>query len=220
MGAAMSITAFPVLARILVERRLLRSKVGAVDHHVRRRRRRDGVVHPRVRRRVVRVGERAPAPCDDGGSPLGYIVVDAAWSSARFLAPPRRVARTRGAHARTSSPSSSCCCSSRAALTELIGIHALFGAFVCRRHHAEGGRASRTALADKLEDLVVVLLLPLFFAYSGLRTADRAPRRSRRRGSCAALIILVACVGKFGGQRRRRARSPACRWRESARSAS
>ena len=47
MGAAMSITAFPVLARILVERRLLRTKVGAGRDHVRRGRRRHGLVHPR-----------------------------------------------------------------------------------------------------------------------------------------------------------------------------
>ncbi len=67
-----------------------------------------------------------------------------------------------------------------------------------RRHHAESATGSRQLLADKLEDLVVVFLLPLFFAYSGLRT-EIGLLDSRQAWSICALIIAVACIGKFGG---------------------
>jgi Kef-type K+ transport system membrane component KefB len=53
--------------------------------------------------------------------------------------------------------------------TELIGIHALFGAFMLGAVMPKDGNFGRL-LAEKLEDLVVVFLLPMFFAYSGLRT--------------------------------------------------
>ena len=53
--------------------------------------------------------------------------------------------------------------------TELIGIHALFGAFMLGAVMPKEGHFARL-LAEKLEDLVVVFLLPMFFAYSGLRT--------------------------------------------------
>ena len=54
-------------------------------------------------------------------------------------------------------------------ITELIGIHALFGAFMLGAVMPKEGNFARL-LAEKLEDLVVVFLLPMFFAYSGLRT--------------------------------------------------
>src|SRR5207244_3872557 len=53
-------------------------------------------------------------------------------------------------------------------------------------------------LADKLEDLVVVLLLPLFFAYSGLRTEIGLLNTGAGWMMCA-LVITTACIGKFGG---------------------
>ena len=55
-----------------------------------------------------------------------------------------------------------------------------------------------TALADKLEDFVIVFLLPIFFAYSGLRT-DIGSLNSATAWMQCGLIILVACVGKIGG---------------------
>lgn len=81
--------------------------------------------------------------------------------------------------------------------TELIGIHALFGAFLFGTIlPRERGIAQH--LAEKIEDLVVVLLLPLFFAYSGLRTQIGLLNTPSGWMMCG-LVILVACAGKFGG---------------------
>jgi Kef-type K+ transport system membrane component KefB len=54
-------------------------------------------------------------------------------------------------------------------VTEIIGVHAIFGAFLAglaipRKHGFE------IALTEKIEDIVTILLLPIYFAYSGLRT--------------------------------------------------
>ena len=81
--------------------------------------------------------------------------------------------------------------------TEAIGVHALFGAFffgvIIPR---EGGLAH--GLRERLEDFVVVLLLPLFFAFSGLRTQVGLLDSSGAWALCG-LLTLVAVVGKFGG---------------------
>jgi len=82
-------------------------------------------------------------------------------------------------------------------LTELIGIHALFGAFMFGAIVPKEGGFARH-LAEKMEDLVVVFLLPLFFAFSGLRTQIGLLDRPGLWAICA-LILAVACVGKFGG---------------------
>ena len=54
-------------------------------------------------------------------------------------------------------------------ITETIGIHALFGAFLMGAVMPKGTEFVRT-LVGKLEDFTVVFLLPIFFAYTGLKT--------------------------------------------------
>ncbi|MFY7814140.1 MAG: cation:proton antiporter, partial [Chryseobacterium taeanense] len=53
--------------------------------------------------------------------------------------------------------------------TEVIGIHALFGAFMAGAIMPENAKF-RTMFIDKVEDVALVLLLPLFFVFTGLRT--------------------------------------------------
>jgi Kef-type K+ transport system membrane component KefB len=81
--------------------------------------------------------------------------------------------------------------------TEFLGIHALFGAFlagvIMPRQHG-----FVHALTEKLNDLTVVLLLPLFFAYTGLRTSIGLLDSPELWLYCG-LIILVAVIGKFTG---------------------
>ncbi len=80
---------------------------------------------------------------------------------------------------------------------EAIGIHALFGAFLLGAvipHDSEVARAFH----DKLHDIVVILLLPAFFAYSGLRTEIGLVEGFSEWLTCGA-IILVATAGKLGG---------------------
>jgi Kef-type K+ transport system membrane component KefB len=80
--------------------------------------------------------------------------------------------------------------------TETIGIHAVFGAFLLGAIIPHDSAVAR-ALIDKLEDFIVVLLLPAFFAFTGLRT--QIGLISGTQWLFCALIILVASAGKFGG---------------------
>jgi nucleotide-binding universal stress UspA family protein len=96
--------------------------------------------------------------------------------------------------------------------TELIGIHALFGAFLLGAILPRDGGLAH-ALAEKLEVVVVVVLVPLFFAYSGLRTQIGLLDSSAAWVTCG-LIILVACIGKWGAGTLA-ARLTGMTWRES-----
>src|SRR6185503_10553284 len=82
-------------------------------------------------------------------------------------------------------------------LTELMGIHALFGAFLFGAILPRQGGLAR-ALVEKLEDLVIIALVPLFFAYSGVRTQVGLLDSAHDWAVCG-LILLVATLGKAGG---------------------
>jgi len=81
-------------------------------------------------------------------------------------------------------------------ITETIGIHALFGAFMAGTIMPEN--KLRLVLKEKIEDLALVLLLPLFFVVTGLKT-QIGLLNSPELWGVTALITLVAIVGKFGG---------------------
>jgi Kef-type K+ transport system membrane component KefB len=99
-----------------------------------------------------------------------------------------------------------------AGMTELIGIHALFGAFLFGAVlPKQGGLAKH--VSEKLEAVAVLLLLPLFFAFSGLRT-----RVGLVSGAGDWLVVLgiiaLATLGKFGGSSVA-ARITGLNWREA-----
>ena len=81
--------------------------------------------------------------------------------------------------------------------TELIGIHALFGAFLFGAILPKEGPLVKVLLA-KLETVAVVMLLPLFFAFSGLRTQIGLVSGWEDWAMTFGFIAL-ASVGKFGG---------------------
>ena len=81
--------------------------------------------------------------------------------------------------------------------TEIIGIHALFGAFLAGIVMPAGG-GFRKKLVLRVEHFSSVLLLPLFFAFIGLRTQIGLLNSSWDWIVCL-VIILVATVGKLGG---------------------
>jgi Kef-type K+ transport system membrane component KefB len=195
MGAAMSITAFPVLARILGERRLLRSRVGSVAI--------------------------ACAAVDDVTTwcILAFVVasaratgIDAALTTtalavayvAVMLVVVRSVVARLGARANAPGGISHDVIATILVLllisswvSELIGIHALFGAFLFGAVIPKRGGFAR-AIAEKLEDLVLIALVPLFFAYSGLRT-EIGLLDSGYDWAICGLIVLIATLGKAGG---------------------
>jgi Kef-type K+ transport system membrane component KefB len=81
--------------------------------------------------------------------------------------------------------------------TEIIGIHALFGAFMAGVIMPPGLKF-RNVIIEKVEDVSLVLLLPLFFVFTGLRTHIGLLNQGHLWITCG-WIILVAVVGKFGG---------------------
>jgi Kef-type K+ transport system membrane component KefB len=96
---------------------------------------------------------------------------------------------------------------------EFIGIHALFGAFLLGAIIPHDSTLART-FASKLEDLVTVVFLPAFFAFTGLRTQIGLVSGMEDWLTCG-LIILVAAGGKIGGTMAA-ARLTGHGWRESA----
>jgi Kef-type K+ transport system membrane component KefB len=81
--------------------------------------------------------------------------------------------------------------------TEIIGIHALFGAFLAGVVMPRQPRF-RAYLTARLEEFASIFLLPLFFAFTGLRTKIGLLNDPRSWAICG-LVILVATVGKLGG---------------------
>src|SRR5262249_1855935 len=97
--------------------------------------------------------------------------------------------------------------------TEAIGIHAVFGAFLVGVLIPHDSRLARD-VGRKLFDVVTVLLLPAFFAFTGLRTEIGLVSSGSEWAMCAA-IVCVATIGKFGGGAVA-ARLTGQRWRDAA----
>ncbi len=209
MGVAMSITAFPVLARILVERRLLRTKVGTVTIACAAV---DDVTAWCILAFVV-----ATARSTGLFDAVKTTVLALAYMAFMLLVVRPFAARfagtTRAGLSQNIVALLLVLLLGSSFLTELIGIHALFGAFLFGTVIPREGAFARH-LAEKMEDLVVVLMLPLFFAYSGLRTQIGLLDHSESWLYCGG-IIVAACVGKFGGSTVA-ARFTGLNWRESS----
>lgn len=212
MGAAMSVTAFPVLARILIERNMLRTRVGSVAI--------------------------ACAAVDDvtAWCILAGIVVIVRASSlelplwltlsglAAFLLMMGFVVRPALRRLEMVYEKRGCLTQDLIAIillvvlasgwiTETLGIHALFGAFLAGVIMPRHGELSRE-LSQKFEALIVVLLLPIYFALTGLRSSFFLIGGARMWLYCG-VIIALAVAGKLGGSMLS-ARLNGMTWRESA----
>jgi Kef-type K+ transport system membrane component KefB len=209
MGVAMSITAFPVLARILVERRLLRSRVGAIAIACAAV---DDVTAWCILAFVVSIVRSSGVKQAVVTSALALAYVGLMMFVVRPVL--ARVAnRTKVGLSQNVVAIVIVGVFASSLATELIGIHALFGAFLFGAIVPKQDTFA-AALAEKLEDLILVVLLPLFFAYSGLRTQIGLLSTAESWMTCAA-ITLVACLGKFGGSTLA-ARVTGLSWRESS----
>lgn len=211
MGAAMSVTAFPVLARILAERNLIRTRVGAVTIACAAV---DDVTAWSILAVVVAVVRAGSAEV-----PLWLTLAGTAVYVGLMLTVVRRVLGWLGSFARNRGRVTQDLLAvvllfllASAWTTEWLGIHALFGAFllgaVMPRDHA-----LVHGLTEKLEDVTVVFFLPLFFAYTGLRTRIGLVDGTEM-WLYFGLIMLVAVAGKFGGSTLS-ARISGLGWRES-----
>lgn len=194
MGIAMSITAFPVLARIIQERGLTRTSVGTTALATAAS---DDVTAWCVLAAVIAIVKAG----DLGGAlytiaaAVAYVIVMLAVLRP-FL---RRVGEIHGDRATISKQVLAMMfvvMLGSAWTTEVIGIHPLFGAFLAGVIMPPN-LSFRRILVSKLEDVSLVLLLPLFFVFTGLRTRIGLLNTEDLWLTCA-LVIAVAVVGKFG----------------------
>lgn len=210
IGAAMSVTAFPVLSRILVERNLLRTRVGTITIACAAV---DDVSAWCILAGVIALVRAAGAEAflvTLGGTILfaGFVIGIVRPGLRRLEA----YYHSRGRITQDALAVTLLLLLASAWTTEWLGIHALFGAFLFGAVLPKDRDFARD-LTEKLEDLTVVFLLPLFFAYTGLRTQIGLLDSGALWVTCG-LIILVAVAGKFGGSTLA-ARATGLTWREA-----
>jgi Kef-type K+ transport system membrane component KefB len=193
MGVAMSITAFPVLARILTDRQIHKSPLGIIALACAAT---DDVTAWCLLAFVVGVAQAKV------GSALVVLGLTVAYIAFMFVVVRPLADRylTRFDEARLTSNVVALVFAAllmSALITEWIGIHAIFGAFLLGAAIPSESAVSR-AFVQKLEDLVTVLLLPAFFAFTGMRTQVGLVAGVDQWLVCG-LIIVVATAGKLGG---------------------
>ena len=211
MGVAMAITAFPVLARILTDREMEGTRLSSMAL-------------------ACAAADDATAWCllalvvgivkAEVGSAFRVAAASLAFVAVIFLvARPlvhgwcRRIDRSHEPLPKSALVIALVGVLLSALATETIGIHALFGAFLLGAIVPHESRLARE-LRSRLGDSVTLLLLPAFFAYTGLRTQIGLVSGGEAWLACG-LIIFVATLGKFGGTVVA-ARTAGIGWRDAA----
>lgn len=211
LGISMSITAFPVLARILKERGLTRTTLGSVAVTCAAV---DDVTAWSILAFVVAIAQAASVHAS--ALTVGWVLLFAAvmiWGVRRLLPHcigPANLARETPS--RASLGIIVCLVVASALCTEAIGIHALFGAFLAGAIMPDTANF-RHKLSVRIESFSAVLLLPLFFAFTGLRT-QIGLLNSPADWLLCGLIVAIATLGKMGGSAAA-ARLTGMNWNES-----
>ncbi|XP_076925408.1 cation/H(+) antiporter 18-like [Bidens hawaiensis] len=196
MGVAMSITAFPVLARILAELKLLTTDVGKMAMSA-------AAVNDVAAWILLAL---AVALSGSGRSPFVALWVFMCSSAfimlCSFIIPPIFNWISRRCPEGEPVDEGYVCATLGVVLaagfvTDTIGIHALFGAFVVGVLIPKEGPFAG-ALVEKVEDLVSGLFLPLYFVSSGLKT-NVATIQGAESWCLLVLVICAACFGKIAG---------------------
>jgi Kef-type K+ transport system membrane component KefB len=196
MGAAMSVTAFPVLARILQERDWLGSRLGTVaiaSAAV------DDVTGWCILAYIVvltRSAHSASPMYVTVGGIIGFALL-MIYGVQRLLLGFEKSYRDRGGLSENAMALMLLLLLCAALCTEWLGLHLLFGAFLMGAIMPKEHHFVRYVL-DRFETITVTLLLPLFFAFTGLRTNIGLVKGQEMWMYCG-LIVLVATVGKLGG---------------------
>lgn len=202
MGVALSITAFPVLARILAELKLLTTPVGETAMAA--------AAFNDVAAWILLALAVALAGDGAGGahkSPLISVwVLLCGVAFVIFMMVIIRPAMAwvgRRCSPEHDSVDEAYICLTLAGvlvsgfMTDLIGIHSIFGAFVFGLTIPKGGEFAQR-LIERIEDFVTGLLLPLYFASSGLKT-NVAKIQGAEAWGLLVLVITTACAGKIFG---------------------
>ncbi len=212
MSIAMSVTAFPVLARILTERNLFRDRVGALAITC-------AAVND-VTAWIILAG--IILIVRSSGLSLQLWMTLAGFGA--FVLAMLMIVKPALRRLEAFYEKRECLTHDSLALillvmlasgwvTESLGVHALFGAFlagvIMPRHQGLSAE-----LRQKIEALTVTLLLPLYFAFTGLRSSFLLIVGAELWFYCA-IIIALAIIGKLGGSMLA-ARINGMTWRESA----
>lgn len=195
IGISMSITAFPVLARIVQERGMTKTRLGSMAITCAAA---DDITAWCLLAAViaiVKAGSLASA---------GYTIIFATLyvlTMLRFVRPfLQRIGDLHFSKERLSKPVVGVFFLTlliSSWTTEIIGIHALFGAFMAGVI-MPANVSFRSIFIEKVEDVSQVLLLPLFFVFTGLRTQIGLLNEPGLWQICV-LVIVIAVTGKFIG---------------------
>ena len=210
LGVSMSVTAFPVLARILTDQEMSKSPMGALALTCAAI---DDVTAWCLLALVVSIAQaRAWDAFRTFALTVAFvlIVLQVVAPIVRRLIP--RIDRSEDL-TRTGLSIVLIAMLASSMTTEYIGIHGFFGAFLFGAIIPHNSRIA-AELNRRLDDFVAVLFLPAFFAYTGMRTQVGLLSGLENWLLCGT-IILVACLGKFGGTLVA-ARLSGLKWRDSA----
>lgn len=195
IGISMSITAFPVLARIVQERGIHKTRLGTVVITCAAA---DDIIGWSILAAVIAIAKAGSFASSFYTLLLAVLYVFVMIKIVRpFLK------RIGDLHTSSANLSKSIVAIFLVTLilsswaTEIIGIHALFGAFMAGVIMPTNQKF-RNIFIEKIEDIALVLLLPLFFVFTGLRT-QIGLLNDAYLWKITGLIILVAITGKFIG---------------------
>ncbi|XP_062181518.1 cation/H(+) antiporter 19-like [Phragmites australis] len=195
MGVALSITAFPVLARILAELKMLTTDLGRM-----------AMSAAAVNDVVAWILLALAIALSGTGSPLVslWVLLTGAGFvlAAFFLLRPVLAWMARRSPEGEPVKELYICATLAIVLaagfaTDTIGIHALFGAFIVGIIVPKDGPFAGVLL-EKVEDLISGLFLPLYFVSSGLKT-NVMTIKGGESWALLALVVGTACIGKIGG---------------------
>nr|XP_043610905.1 cation/H(+) antiporter 20-like [Erigeron canadensis] len=198
MGVSLSITAFPVLARILAELKLLTTQVGETAMAAAAFN--DIVAWVLLALAVALAGGSHKSPLVSLWvllSGTGFIIFMVA-----VVRPMMKWVASRCSNSGSNAEEGYICLTLAGVMlsgfmTDLIGIHAIFGAFVFGLMIPKNGEFAGR-LIRRIEDFVCGLLLPLYFASSGLKT-DVNKIHGIKAWGLLVVVIMTACTGKILG---------------------
>lgn len=210
IAIAMSITAFPVLARIVQERNLQKTKLGTVVITCAAA---DDITAWCILAAVIAI---VKAGSFESSLYVILMAIAYVFFMIKIVRPfLKRIGDLQAGKSTINKPMVAIFFLTlilSAYATEVIGIHALFGAFMAGAIMPENAKF-RTLFIDKVEDVALVLLLPLFFVFTGLRT-QIGLLNDGHLWITAGFIILTAVIGKFAGSALT-ARFLGINWKES-----
>ncbi len=193
-GVSMSVTALPVLVRILRDIGLFRSEVGVVALTC-------AVVDDVTAWSLLALVVALATASSLTGVVLTLALTAVFVAVLMLVVKPvlaRMVSRATPERLRHAAPLALVAVLLCAMSTEWIGVHAMFGAFLFGIVFPRDNPVA-TWLHDKAGGLTTALLLPLFFAYSGLRTDIGLLTADAELWLWCGLILVVAVAGKLGG---------------------